>query len=67
MSFFQRRSHLSSICNALELAERVAFGAVFLLVASVNVQTEWTLWEYLFCPESGPCKGPSIYFCFVIS
>ena len=56
MSFFQRRSHLSSICNALELAERVAFGAVFLLVASVNVQTEWKLLEYVSVRRTGLAK-----------
>jgi hypothetical protein len=56
MSFFQQGSHLSSICNALELAERVAFGAAFLLVASVNVQTEWKLLEYVSVRRTGLAK-----------
>jgi hypothetical protein len=56
MSFFQRGSHLSSICKPLELAETVAFGAVFLLVASVNVQTEWKLLEYVSVRRTGLAK-----------
>jgi hypothetical protein len=56
----------SSICNPLEPAERAAFAAVFLLVASVNVQTEWQLLEYVSVLRAGNAKDHRFCFCFLI-